>query len=173
MSSVVLTVIGRDRPGLVDALSRVVAEHGGNWEESRMSHLADQFEKLSSPDEKSPVEQFDLGTLNIRSDPTSLRITERDLVSVLKSSNLKSACGHDGIGYSTIQRVCENQTIRRAFIQTMMKWFEQGFPEPMKCAKVIPIAKGKSHEDGYRPISLLPCMSKVSEKILIITKNVG
>ena len=43
MTSVVLTVIGRDRPGLVDALSRIVAEHGGNWEESRMSHLADQF----------------------------------------------------------------------------------------------------------------------------------
>lgn len=43
MTSVVLTIIGRDRPGLVDALSRAVAAHGGNWEESRMSHLADQF----------------------------------------------------------------------------------------------------------------------------------
>jgi len=43
VTSVVLTVIGRDRPGLVDALARLVAEHGGNWEESRMSHLADQF----------------------------------------------------------------------------------------------------------------------------------
>jgi glycine cleavage system regulatory protein len=43
VTCLVLTVIGRDRPGLVDALSGVVAEHGGNWEEARMSHLADQF----------------------------------------------------------------------------------------------------------------------------------
>lgn len=39
----VLTVIGDDRPGLVEALSHVVAEHQGNWSESRMAHLADKF----------------------------------------------------------------------------------------------------------------------------------
>lgn len=39
----VLTVIGDDRPGLVEALSNVVAEHQGNWSESRMAHLADKF----------------------------------------------------------------------------------------------------------------------------------
>ncbi|SBS29624.1 hypothetical protein MAQ5080_01451 [Marinomonas aquimarina] len=39
----VLTVIGDDRPGLVEALSHIVAEHHGNWSESRMAHLADKF----------------------------------------------------------------------------------------------------------------------------------
>jgi glycine cleavage system regulatory protein len=39
----VLTVIGLDRPGHVDALSSVVASHGGNWLESRMCHLGGQF----------------------------------------------------------------------------------------------------------------------------------
>jgi glycine cleavage system regulatory protein len=43
MASLVLTVIGDDRPGLVDALAGVIAEHGGNWEESRMAHLANKF----------------------------------------------------------------------------------------------------------------------------------
>jgi glycine cleavage system regulatory protein len=42
-SSLVLTVLGADRPGLVESLARVVAEHGGNWVESRMAHLAGQF----------------------------------------------------------------------------------------------------------------------------------
>lgn len=42
-SSLVLTVIGPDRPGLVEALSRTVAEHGANWLESRMAHLSGQF----------------------------------------------------------------------------------------------------------------------------------
>lgn len=42
-SSLVLTVLGPDRPGLVESLARVVADHGGNWIESRMAHLAGHF----------------------------------------------------------------------------------------------------------------------------------
>jgi glycine cleavage system regulatory protein len=41
--SLVMTVIGPDRPGLVESLASLVAEHGGNWLESRMSHLGGQF----------------------------------------------------------------------------------------------------------------------------------
>jgi glycine cleavage system regulatory protein len=40
---VVLTVIGPDRPGLVDQLSAVIAGATGSWQESRMAHLAGQF----------------------------------------------------------------------------------------------------------------------------------
>ena len=39
----VLTAIGSDRPGLVELLARIVAAHGGNWLESRMSRLGGQF----------------------------------------------------------------------------------------------------------------------------------
>ena len=39
----VMTVIGADRPGLVDKVAAVVAEHEGNWLESRMSRLGGQF----------------------------------------------------------------------------------------------------------------------------------
>jgi glycine cleavage system regulatory protein len=39
----VMTIIARDRPGLVDLVARTIAEHGGNWLESRMSHLGGQF----------------------------------------------------------------------------------------------------------------------------------
>jgi glycine cleavage system regulatory protein len=41
--SLVLTVIGDDRPGIVERLSRTVAEHDGNWLESSMSSLAGKF----------------------------------------------------------------------------------------------------------------------------------
>ena len=41
--SFVMTIIGRDRPGLVGELSAVIADHGGNWLESRMAHLGGQF----------------------------------------------------------------------------------------------------------------------------------
>ncbi len=42
-AAIVLTVIGQDRPGLVNALAQVVAGSGGNWLESRLEHLAGQF----------------------------------------------------------------------------------------------------------------------------------
>jgi glycine cleavage system regulatory protein len=42
-TSLVLTVLGEDRPGLVEALSHIIAAHEGNWLESRMAHLAGQF----------------------------------------------------------------------------------------------------------------------------------
>jgi len=41
--SLVMTVIGKDRPGLVDSVAGIVADQGGNWLESRMSRLGGQF----------------------------------------------------------------------------------------------------------------------------------
>ncbi len=53
--SLVMTVIGPDRPGLVEAVAGLVAEHGGNWLESRMSRLGGQFAgilRVELPSEK-------------------------------------------------------------------------------------------------------------------------
>ena len=38
-----MTVIGRDRPGLVESVASLVAKHNGNWLESRMSRLGGHF----------------------------------------------------------------------------------------------------------------------------------
>jgi len=38
-----MTILGEDRTGLVSTLADTVAEHGGNWLESRMTRLAGQF----------------------------------------------------------------------------------------------------------------------------------
>lgn len=38
-----MTIIGPDKPGLVESVAELVAEHGGNWLESRMSRLGGQF----------------------------------------------------------------------------------------------------------------------------------
>src|SRR4051812_4300300 len=43
MTDLVLTLIGLDRPGLVESVAQVVADHGGNWLESRMIHLGGHF----------------------------------------------------------------------------------------------------------------------------------
>jgi glycine cleavage system regulatory protein len=43
MGSLILTVVGPDRPGLVRALAEAVAARSGSWLESRMARLAGQF----------------------------------------------------------------------------------------------------------------------------------
>ncbi len=43
LTTLVMTVIGADRPGLVQLVAACVADHGGNWLESRMCHLGGQF----------------------------------------------------------------------------------------------------------------------------------
>ena len=39
----VLTVIADDKPGLVETLAEVIADHKGSWLESSMSQLAGKF----------------------------------------------------------------------------------------------------------------------------------
>lgn len=41
--ALVLTVIGKDRPGLVEALSDLITQYEGSWDESRMARLAGHF----------------------------------------------------------------------------------------------------------------------------------
>jgi len=43
MTSLVLTVVGDDRAGLVAAVADVVDTHGGNWEHSQLAELAGAF----------------------------------------------------------------------------------------------------------------------------------
>jgi glycine cleavage system regulatory protein len=54
MASLILTIIGPDRPGLVRTLSEAVARRGGSWLESRMARLAGQFAgivRLEAPED--------------------------------------------------------------------------------------------------------------------------
>lgn len=54
----VLTVLGKDRTGLVESLASLVAEHGGNWLESRMCRLGGEFAgilRVVAPSDRLPA----------------------------------------------------------------------------------------------------------------------
>jgi glycine cleavage system regulatory protein len=54
--ALVLTAIGEDRPGLVEALAQLISEHEGSWDESRMARLAGHFAgvvQIHLPDERA------------------------------------------------------------------------------------------------------------------------
>jgi glycine cleavage system regulatory protein len=43
MATIVLTVLGDDRPGLVSAISAPISAHGASWQRSQLSRLAGKF----------------------------------------------------------------------------------------------------------------------------------
>ncbi|MGH0032920.1 MAG: glycine cleavage system protein R [Myxococcota bacterium] len=66
-AALVLTVIGPDRPGLVEALSQTVAAHGANWLESRLAHLSGHFAgmvRVSVPEDRAEELAAALGRLD-------------------------------------------------------------------------------------------------------------
>ncbi|MDE1461387.1 glycine cleavage system protein R [Spartinivicinus poritis] len=42
-TSLILSIIADDKPGLVENLSNIISQHQGNWLESRMSQMAGKF----------------------------------------------------------------------------------------------------------------------------------
>ena len=56
MATLVLTLVGDDRAGLVNAVAEAITAHGGNWERSQVAELAGQFAGIvivTVPDDRS------------------------------------------------------------------------------------------------------------------------
>jgi glycine cleavage system regulatory protein len=93
-TSIVMTVLGKDRPGLVNALAHTVASRGGNWLESRMARLAGQFAgivRIECPAEAvdflitdlQDPEQFGLTILAVREEAEVVQSSRTLIVDVL------------------------------------------------------------------------------------------
>ncbi|MFT6368418.1 MAG: glycine cleavage system regulatory protein [Halioglobus sp.] len=75
-TSYIVTFIGDDRPGLVEAVSEVVEKNGGNWLESRLSQLGGKFAGLvlvSMPTGSGPELELALKALTTKG--LSIRVT--------------------------------------------------------------------------------------------------
>jgi glycine cleavage system regulatory protein len=75
-TSFIITFIGDDRPGLVEALSAVVEGNGGNWHESRLSQLGGKFAGLvlvSLP--RDNAEALEEGLRSLHDSGLSVRVT--------------------------------------------------------------------------------------------------
>jgi glycine cleavage system regulatory protein len=61
-----MTIIGKDRTGLVESVASLVAEHEGNWLESRMCRLGGEFAgilRIELPAENQSALAYDLESL--------------------------------------------------------------------------------------------------------------
>ena len=94
-------------------------------------------------------------------------VTSTEVTKIIKNLASKNSSGHDGISARFIKRMLD--TITPSLTHIINQSLSTGiFPDRLKIAKVIPLfKKGDEHIlDNYRPISLLPAISKVFEKIV-------
>ena len=97
----VMTVIGQDRPGLVESVAGLVAEHGGNWLESRMSRLGGQFAgilRVEVPEEQESRLISGLRQLEARGLKVVVHPDETPAVSVPTRPSLLEIVGQDRPG---------------------------------------------------------------------------
>jgi len=65
-TSIVLTIIADDQPGIIETVSKALTKHDGNWTQSSMSSLAGQFAGIllaSVPTDKTDACLADLNAL--------------------------------------------------------------------------------------------------------------
>ena len=88
------------------------------------------------------------------------------IVSSLKSSKSE---GWDGINILPIKATIDLLSCPLSKIYNISLSMGE-FPDNLKIAKVLPIYKtdDASHFSNYRPISILPCLSKILEKVVYL-----
>ena len=94
-------------------------------------------------------------------------ITNEDVLKIIKLLTAKSSSGHDNISTKLIKQIAPyiSPSLTLIINQSLCTGI---FPHKLKVAKVIPLFKKGNHHvfDNYRPISLLPSVSKIIEKIV-------
>ena len=122
--------------------------------------------------ENVAVEQVDevLGTLQLDETPNSIFLdppTATEVQGIIASMKNNSAPGHDGIDVKTFKTLAPS--IVPLIVCLISAVFSTGkFPDELKKAIVTPIFKtgSRSSLDNYRPISVLPVLSRIIERAL-------
>jgi glycine cleavage system regulatory protein len=111
----VMTIIGKDRTGLVETVADIVAGHGGNWLESRMCRLGGEFAgilRILVPAGRQPELMLALKALEARGLSVIVRADESSATAAAGKFVLLELVGHDRPGIvREITRVLAGQGV--------------------------------------------------------------
>ena len=154
-----------------------IKDSNGKWARTELekvttfaSHYKKVFEppprKITKEDETTLLSQY---KENQEADPQRMSIKIKQITNIIKKLKSNKAPGYDGINGKLIKEL-PNKAIR--FITILMNSAIRlnYFPNQWKVAQIILINKpGKQPElvTSYRPISLLPILSKLYEIIIL------
>ena len=92
----------------------------------------------------------------------------KNTVNIIDGLKTKSSCGHDGLSVKILKQI--KYELSSSITLIINQSLNTGiFPERLKIAKVIPIYKKDDNAkmfENYRPISILPAISKILEKTI-------
>jgi hypothetical protein len=125
-------------------------------------HFCNSTHDITIESNKKPPNVERIGDLTLKN------VTESCVLSAINNLKSKPSCSWDLLSNKMLK------AISFGILPVLTKMFNQSllqltFPEVYKQAKVIPVYKGKgskSNPNSYRPISLLPVISKVFEKLV-------
>ena len=92
---------------------------------------------------------------------------EEEIFKLMKSVDVTKASGCDGFGNRIVKLCAEG--LCPSFTKLINRSFVLGkYHSPWKLANVIPLHKKENRQfkTNYRPVSLLPCLSKLCEKVV-------
>ena len=94
-------------------------------------------------------------------------VDERNVSRIIEQMTPKTSCGHDNISMKLFKSL--KNILLEPLTITINQMLNTGiFPDKLKIAKVKPLYKKDDEQlfNNYRPISLLPAISKIFEKIM-------
>lgn len=99
-TSLILTLIGPDRPGLVSAVSACAGAHGANWMESRLARLAGQFAGVVRLEvDAAAADGLERGLLGLGEEGLKLAVVRTDVAAAAQPHLARlELVGHDRHG---------------------------------------------------------------------------
>ena len=94
-------------------------------------------------------------------------INDKTVLEIIQNCRTKNSSGHDRISSKLLKHLAP--ILAKPLSLTINQSLNTGiFPDQLKIAKILPIHKKDSAHllENYRPISLLPVISKIFEKVV-------